>query len=113
MIINPSIITSRYYQDIKDTFIYSTQGSEPKGNAHIIRAGSNSGVPTRSLVKFNLPELKAGDQVIGAYLSIFSYPKTSEWTPPTRQMLITIQEQKILFFINSITIINVNNTHLI
>lgn len=84
--IDPSIITSRYYQDIKDTFIYSTQGSEPKGNAHIIRAGSNSGVPTRSLVKFNLPELKAGDQVIGAYLSIFSYPKTSEWTPPTRQI---------------------------
>ena len=84
--IDPSIITSRYYQDIKDTFIYSTQGSEPKGNAHIIRAGSNSGVPTRSLVKFNLPELKAGDQVIGAYLNIFSYPKTSEWTPPTRKI---------------------------
>ena len=62
--IDPSIITSRYYDDIKDTFIYSSQGSDPKGNAHIIRAGNNSGVPTRSLVKFNLPELKAGDQVI-------------------------------------------------
>lgn len=84
--IDPSIITSRYYQDIKDTFIYSTQGSEAKGNAHIIRAGNNSGVPTRSLVKFNLPELKSGDQVIGAYLNIFSYPKTSEWTPPTRKI---------------------------
>ncbi len=84
--IDPSIITSRYYDDIKDTFIYSSQGSDPKGNAHIIRAGNNSGVPTRSLVKFNLPELKAGDQVIGAYLNIFTYPKTSEWTPNTRQI---------------------------
>lgn len=84
--IDPSIITSRYYDDINDTFIYSSQGSTPKGDAHIIRAGNNSGVPTRSLIKFNLPELKAGDQVIGAYLNIFTYPKTSEWTPNTRQI---------------------------
>lgn len=90
--IDPSIITSRYYQDIKDTFIYSTQGSNPKGNAHIIRAGNNSGVPTRTLMKFNLPELKAGDQVIGAYLNIFSYPKTSEWTPPTRQIQLDVHK---------------------
>ena len=86
--IDPSIITSRYYQDIQDTFIYSTQGTSTKGNAHIIRIGNGGSVPTRGLIKFNLPELKTGDQVIGAYLNIFSYPKTTEWTPPTRAIQI-------------------------
>lgn len=90
--IDPSIITSRYYQDIQDTFIYSTQGNSPKGDTHILRAGNGGSVPSRSLIKFNLPELKAGDQVIGAYLSIFSYPKTTEWTPPTRQIQLDVHK---------------------
>lgn len=90
--IDPSIITSRYYQDIQDTYIYSTQGTSTKGGAHIIRAGNGGGPPSRSLIKFNLPELKAGDQVIGAYLSIFSYPKTTEWTPPTRQIQLDVHK---------------------
>lgn len=90
--IDPSIITSRYYQDIQDTFIYSTQGSTPKGNAHIIRAGNGGNVPDRSLIKFNLPELNSGDQVVGAYLNIFSYPKTTEWTPPTRKIQLDVHK---------------------
>ena len=90
--IDPSIITSRYYQDIQDTFIYSSQGNTTKGDAHIIRAGNNSGVPTRSLIKFSLPTLNSGDQVIAAYLNIFSYPKTTEWTPSTRQMQLDVHK---------------------
>ncbi len=92
VVIDPSILTSRYYQDIQDTFIYSTQGNNPKGNAHIFRAGNDVNVPDRSLIKFDLPELKAGDQIIGAYLNIFSYPKTTEWTPPTRQIQLDVHK---------------------
>jgi len=102
--IDPSITTSRYYQDIEDTYIYyGDTGNYTKGEAHIIRIGNSKwlgptgginglGEPVRGLIKFNLPSLSAGDQVIYAGLNIWSYPKTSEWTPPTRQMQLDVHK---------------------
>lgn len=96
--IDPTVSTSRYYQDIKDTYIFNgDESSNTRHRAHIIRVGSNnkSGPhknPTRGLIKFTLPELNAGDQVIYACLNICSYPDTSEWAPPGREIQIDVHK---------------------
>ncbi|MCL2859832.1 MAG: hypothetical protein FWF46_04605 [Oscillospiraceae bacterium] len=98
--IDPTTSTSLDRSTIKDTYIYNGDtNNSTRGNAHILRIGntkwlgpnggaSGSGNPVRSLIKFTLPTLNSGDQVIGAYLSIYNYPKTTEWTPPTRELQI-------------------------
>jgi len=96
--IDPTVSTSRYYEDIKDTYIFEgDESSNTRHRAHIIRIGSNnkSGPhknPTRGLIKFTLPELNAGDQVIYASLNICSYPDTNEWAPPGREMQIDVHK---------------------
>ncbi len=96
--IDPTVSTSRYYDDIKDTYIFEgDESSNTRHRAHIIRIGSNnkSGPhknPTRGLIKFTLPELNAGDQVIYASLNICSYPDTNEWAPPGREMQIDVHK---------------------
>lgn len=39
-----------------------------------------------------MPELKAGDQVVAANLSICNYPDTEEWTPSPNEMQINIHK---------------------
>lgn len=96
--IDPTVSTSRYFQNIKDTYIFNgDESSSSRHRAHIIRVGSNNKVgphknPTRGLIKFTLPELNAGDQVIYAYLNICSYPDTSEWAPPGREIQIDVHK---------------------
>ena len=95
--IDPTIITSQMRSKIQDTFIYNGDtGNTTKGNAHIIRIGNSKhlggGNPGRGLIKFDLPELSAGDQVVQAKLCIFNYGKTSEWTPPTRKMQLDVHK---------------------
>ncbi len=83
--IDPTIQTSLYVEDINDTYIYKTDANNTtKHNAHILRVGngSGSGNSTRSLLKFSLPTLNSGDQVIAAELSLRNYPDNSEWNPP-------------------------------
>lgn len=99
VVIDPTITTSLNSNPIKDTYIYSgDQDNWTKGIAHIIRIGNskwlgpNGGNPVRGLIKFDLPTLNAGDQIIGANLSIYNYPDTYEWTPPTRAMQIDVHK---------------------
>lgn len=96
--IDPTISTSRDYQDIQDTYIYEGDaGNYTKNTAHILRVGNRNRAwprysPTRTLIKFTLPELSAGDQVIYAALSLCSYPDTDEWAPPTRIMQMNLHK---------------------
>lgn len=94
--IDPTVQTSLYYSDIQDTYIFDGDTGFPnRGSAHILRVGSNNKSPknaTRSLIKFTLPDLKAGDQVIGAMLDICSYPDTDEWAPPQREIQIDVHK---------------------
>lgn len=79
--IDPTITTSQIRNQIEDAFIFEgDENIDPvaKANQHILRVGSNrfSGTkqnPTRSLIKFTLPNLNSGDQVIDAQLGLFSY----------------------------------------
>lgn len=95
--IDPSISTSLDRSAIKDVYIYEGDNDNwTRGNAHILRAGNskwlgpNGGNPVRSLIKFELPPLSSGDQVIKAKLAIYNYPKTSEWTPPSDQITLSV-----------------------
>ena len=94
--IDPTVETSLNYRSIYDTYIFDGDTRFPNRNkAHILRVGSNNRSPvnpTRSLIKFDLPNLKAGDQVVKAMLDICSYPDTEEWAPPTREIQIDIHK---------------------
>lgn len=93
--IDPTIQTSLYVQNIDDTFIYKGDtNNTTRDEAHILRVGNGSGngKSTRSLIKFTLPSLKSGDQIIGAELYIRNYPDTSEWTPPTDERFFAIHK---------------------
>jgi len=95
VVIDPTVNTSLNYQEIQDTFIYDgDQGSTERYRAHIIRVGSNKYTkhPTRGLIKFNLPELNPGDQVVNAILDICNYPDTYEWTPTTNEIQIDVHK---------------------
>ncbi len=88
--IDPTIQTSLYIEDINDTYIYKTDANNTtKHNAHILRVGNGagSGNSMRSLIKFSLPTLNSGDQVIAAELSLRNYPDNSEWNPPTDERI--------------------------
>lgn len=96
--IDPTIKTSLAYNDIFDTFIYEGDTNNlERHRSHILRVGSNNrtgthGNPTRTLIKFNLPELAAGDQVVDARLFLHTYPETGEWTPSNQEMQIDVHK---------------------
>lgn len=97
IIIDPTVETSLNYQNIQDTYIFNGDTGYPnRHEAHILRVGSNNTIAsknaTRSLIRFNLPELSAGDQVISAMLDICSYPDTNEWTPPSGKIQIDVHK---------------------
>ena len=85
--IDPVVTSSLNRSDIQDTYIFGgDESSTTRYNSHILRIGSNNRTgthknPTRALMKFNIPELQPGDQVIKAVLNLCSYPETNEWTP--------------------------------
>ncbi|MCI8444805.1 MAG: hypothetical protein HFG15_00045 [Bacilli bacterium] len=94
--IDPSIITSQDYNKIADTYIYPEDANNhTKGAAHVIRVGNNhlgNGGSFRGLVKFTLPELSSGDQIIDADFRIYHYPDTDEWNPPTGTYQIDVHK---------------------
>lgn len=93
--IDPTINTSLNHKAIKDTFIFKGDSRTPdRHKAHIIRIGSNNRLknPPRGLIKFDLPELRSGDQVVAAMLDICNYPDTEEWTPSTKEMQINVHK---------------------
>ncbi|MDD2376320.1 MAG: RICIN domain-containing protein [Clostridia bacterium] len=91
--IDPTVNTSLYYQDIKDTYIYDGDYNNPtRYQAHIVRAGGGISKIFRSLIKFTLPTLNAGDQVIDAQLNLCNYPDTEEWNPWTGPLQINVHK---------------------
>lgn len=81
VVIDPTVVTNQIRNQIDDLFIYEgDENVDPyaKANQHILRVGSNrfpstNANPTRSLIRFNLPTLNTGDQVIEAELALYSY----------------------------------------
>lgn len=83
VVVDPTIVTSTYRDNISDTIIYEGDSNNDPTNrmyAHFLRIGSNNFAslqknPVRALVKFTLPNIMAGDQVISAKLNMTSYPQ--------------------------------------
>ena len=97
IVIDPTVQTSLDYTNIQDTYIFDGDNSyQNRDEAHILRVGSNNVLesknPTRSLIKFDLPELKSGDQVVSAILDLCTYPDTDEWIPPTEKIQINVHK---------------------
>ena len=95
--IDPTVQTSLEVKKIEDVYIFDGDSGYPnRWNAQILRIGSNnklkSKAPTRSLIKFDLPQLNTGDQVIAAMLDICTYPDTNEWTPPADTIQIDVHK---------------------
>lgn len=97
IVIDPTITTVRRYTDITDTWIYNGDDTNntARYNQHILRVGAKTTLTNnahRTLIKFDLPELKSGDQVINAEFRISNYPATDEWIPPTETRQIDVHK---------------------
>lgn len=91
--IDPTVQTPVYYQDIQDTYIYAGDSDNAtRYRAHIVRAGGGISKIFRGLLKFTLPTLNSGDQVIDAQLRMNNYPETTEWTPWTGPLQINVHK---------------------
>lgn len=93
IVIDPTVNTSLYYQDIQDTFIYQGDSDNyTRHRSHILRVGGGISKITRALIKFTLPNINSGDQIIDAKLKVSNYPSTSEWTPWNGSMQIDVHK---------------------
>lgn len=95
--IDPTVQTSLEVKKIEDVYIFDGDTGYPdRWKAQILRVGSNNKIrskaPTRSLIKFDLPQLNTGDQVIAAMLDICTHPDTNEWTPPADTIQIDVHK---------------------
>ena len=95
IVIDPSITTSQDYTQIDDTFVYSgdaNNSASTRVNADLLRIGNSSFASMnhasgRALIKFNLPTLTSGDQIVQAKLYIASYPThTLGYAYPTSEI---------------------------
>ena len=80
--IDPTITTSN--SSLYDTYIFpGDDNASFKSSSDILKAGvcglynnDNTKVPHRTLIKFDLPEIGTGSEIINAYLDLIGYPKT-------------------------------------
>lgn len=99
IVIDPIISTDTRRNKIQDCYIYEgDMNNSSKCAAHVVRVGNSkwnevNKKPVRSVVKFDLPTLSSGDQVVGAQLSLFSYNYGIEnWTYPTSNIQVDVHK---------------------
>lgn len=101
--IDPSINTSQHYSLIKDTFVYPADASSNVSNrgnqASLVIGSSNESMVGktygRGLIKFTLPSLKTGDQIIDASLYLTSTPMHWYGTYPTSQIEFDVHKMNV------------------
>ena len=79
VIIDPTITNSGQNNSVYDTYIYPGDTGVDRNSQDILKAGVEriDGVDreNRTLIKFDLPVIGTGSQVIGANLQLYGYPK--------------------------------------
>ena len=89
--IDPTISNNVQNNNIYDTYIYPGDTNENRNSQPILKAGVEriNGVDrvNRALIKFDLPTISTGSQIIGAYLTLTSYYTT---TTPNENKLVTM-----------------------
>lgn len=77
VIIDPTIIDSEESNTLDDTYIFPGDSGVNKGSLPYIKTGveriNNNNVINRGLLKFNLPVLNTGDQILYAELNMIGY----------------------------------------
>lgn len=75
--IDPTISNNSQNGNIYDTYIYPGDTDENRNSQPILKAGvervNGKDIINRALIKFDLPEISTGSQIIGAYLNLTSY----------------------------------------
>lgn len=76
--VDPTITNMSQRSSLSDTYIYPGDSSHDRNSEPGLMAGvvRNNGtdVTCRTLIKFDLPEIGTGSEVIGAYLDLTAYP---------------------------------------
>ncbi len=79
VIIDPTIVSST--KEITDTYIHSNDDSISNGSKEILKIGvEKNGTINRSLIRFDLPKIGTGNQVVNAKLSLTGYPLLDAYT---------------------------------
>jgi len=86
VIIDPTISTNSENKDVYDTYIYPKDTNIDRNNQDILKVGvekvAGQDIVNRALLKFDLPTIGTGSQVIAATLNLIGYgeilPKQSE-----------------------------------
>ena len=104
VVIDPSITTSQDYTQIDDTFVYNGDGNNSASNrvnSQMLRIGNSSFASMnhasgRALIKFNLPTLSSGDQIVNARLYLASYPThTFGYSYPTSEIEFDVHKMNV------------------
>ena len=75
VIIDPTITNSLSENNVYDTFIYEGDTNIDRNNQQVLLVGVDSNNKVyRSLLKFELPTIGTGSQIIDAYVNLIGYP---------------------------------------
>lgn len=78
--IDPTITNNSQNGNVYDTYIYPNDTGIDKNNQDVLKAGvekvGNNYITNRTLIKFDLPEIGTGSEIISASLRLVGYPTT-------------------------------------
>ena len=84
VVVDPTIMEGTSRQGLYDTYIFPGDDTIDRSHEDILKAGvqkyNNQDLPNRTLIKFDLPEIGTGSEIIGAYLDVISYPSKNQQT---------------------------------
>lgn len=78
--VDPTITNNTQESDVQDTYIFPGDTGIDKTGYEELKAGverkNGQDIVNRSLIKFQLPQIGTGCEIVGAYLDLLSYPTT-------------------------------------
>ena len=75
IIIDPTITNSSSENNVYDTYIYEGDSGTDRNNLDMLKVGVDTNNKVfRSLLKFDLPTIGTGSQIINAYVNLIGYP---------------------------------------
>lgn len=83
--VDPTITNQNQAGSMQDTYIYPGDTNDTRSNKEFLKAGvekvNNQIRPNRTLIKFSLPTLGTGSEIVSANLDLTSYPSTTTYPP--------------------------------
>lgn len=86
VIIDPTITNNDQNKNVYDTYIYPGDTNVDRNSQNVLKIGvekvNDVDVVNRALIKFDLPTIGTGDQIIGASMRLIGYPKAIDYNHP-------------------------------